>query len=183
MAYQRPLITDEERRAYGDEALSVMERKAREVVQPVMQQLNQQNQQLRQELQKVKSNDIFARLNHELPGWKAINRDPDFWQFLRTRNPLSPHSLQQLLEDAFASGDVERVLSFFHGYLRSKGRLQDARRSSTAPRRGQAAQVIPRRAISEYFNTIARNPDAYTPEQKQAIEREFIASANAGLVQ
>ena len=35
---QRPLITDEERRAYGDEALSVMERKAREVVQPVVTQ-------------------------------------------------------------------------------------------------------------------------------------------------
>ena len=175
-------ISEQERRDYGDEALSVMERKAREVVQPVMQQLNQQNQQLRQELQKVKSNDIFARLNHELPDWRAINRDPEFWQFLRTRNPLSPHSLQQLLEDAFASGDVERVLSFFHGYLRSKSRPQDTRGSSTTSRRG-AAQVIPRRAISEYFNTIARNPDAYTPEQKQAIEREFIASANAGLVQ
>ena len=35
---QRPLITDEERRVYGDEALSVMERKAREVVQPVVTQ-------------------------------------------------------------------------------------------------------------------------------------------------
>ena len=176
-------ISEQERRDYGDEALSIMGRKAREVMQPVVQQLNAQNQQLRQELQKVKSNDIFARLNHELPSWRQINRDPEFWQFLRTRNPLSPHSLQQLLEDAFASGDVERVLSFFHGYLRSKGHPQGVRRSSTAPRRGQAAQVIPRRAISEYFNTIARNPNAYTPEQKQAIEREFIASANAGLVQ
>jgi len=35
---QRPLITDEEPRAYGDEALSVMERKARDVVQPVVTQ-------------------------------------------------------------------------------------------------------------------------------------------------
>jgi hypothetical protein len=73
---QRSLISESERQAYGDEALSVMERKAREVVQPFVEQVTWQNQALRQELQQVKSNNIWSLLDQRLPSWREINQDP-----------------------------------------------------------------------------------------------------------
>jgi hypothetical protein len=114
---QRPLITDEERRAYGDEALSVMERKAREVVQPVVQQLNEQNQQLRQELQKVKSHDIYQALDQGLPEWRQINQSQEWRDWLTLPDIYSGVVRQRLLDGAFSAGDAGRVLAFLRGFL------------------------------------------------------------------
>src|SRR6185503_18151443 len=74
----RPLITEDERKAYGDDALSVMERKAREVVQPVVEQLNQETERLKRELQRVKSDDVYEALNHELPNWREVNGNQEW---------------------------------------------------------------------------------------------------------
>ena len=111
------LITDDERRAYGDEALSVMERKALEVVQPVVEDLNQKNQRLAQELQRVKANDVFFTLDGELPNWRDINRTEEWLSWLRLPDLYSGLVRQQLLDQAFAAGDAGRILAFFRGFL------------------------------------------------------------------
>lgn len=114
---RQPLITDEERKAYGDEALSVMERKAREVLQPVADQLEQRNKQLEQELQRVKANDIYSELDRGFPEWRQVNTNEDWLAWLRLPDLYSGVVRQELLNQAFASGDATRVLAFFRGYL------------------------------------------------------------------
>jgi len=110
------LITDEERRAYGDEALSVMERKAREVVGPVVQNMERQNQALRSELQQVKSHDIYSLLDQSLENWRDINQDQQWKDWLTLPDLYSGVIRQQLLNQAFAAGDAGRVLAFFRGF-------------------------------------------------------------------
>ena len=113
----KKLITDEERQAYGDEALSVMERKAREVVMPVVEQLNKKNQALAQELQQVKANDVYFTLDSDLPNWRDINRSDEWKDWLRLPDLYSGVVRQQLLDQAFAAGDAGRILVFFRGFL------------------------------------------------------------------
>jgi hypothetical protein len=129
---QPRLITDEERQAYGDEALSVMERKAREVMQPVVQDMQRQNQQLRGELQRVKSNDIWSTLDQHLPNWREINQDQGWKDWLTERDIYSGATKQQLLNQAFAAGDANRVLTFFNGFLSENAPQPAARVSSAA---------------------------------------------------
>ena len=114
-----PLITEDERRAYGDEALSVMERKAREVVGPVVNDLNRQNQQLRSELQRVKAHDIYSTLDQNMPNWREINTSQEFLDWLRVPDPCSGAAKSALLRAAFDSGDAGRVLAIFNGSLPS----------------------------------------------------------------
>jgi hypothetical protein len=123
---QRSLLSQDEIQAYGLEALSVMERKAMEVVQPFVDQVTWQNQALRQELQQVKSNDIWSMLDQRLPNWREINQDPGWKDWLTLTDPLSGLPRQQLLNQAFAAGDAGRVLVFFNGFL-SENAQQPAR--------------------------------------------------------
>ena len=111
------LITEEERKAYGDEALSVMERKAIEVVQPVFEAVNKQNTELRQELQRVKAQDVYNTLDVEMPNWSDVNRDDGWKEWLRLPDLYSGIVRQQLLEQAFSAGDAGRILAFFRGFL------------------------------------------------------------------
>jgi len=95
----------------------VMERKAREVVMPVVEQLNKKNQALAQELQQVKANDVYFTLDSELPNWRDINRSDEWKDWLRLPDLYSGVVRQQLLDQAFAAGDAGRILVFFRGFL------------------------------------------------------------------
>ncbi len=131
----RPLITEDERKAYGDDALSVMERKAREVLGPVVEDLNQKNQRLQRELQQVKANDVYFVLDDELPNWRDVNQSEDWKAWLRLPDLYSGIVRQELLNAAFAAGDAGRILAFFRGFLSES--------SGHVDQQGQAAAQAP----------------------------------------
>lgn len=114
---RQPLISDEERKYYGDDLLSVVERKAREVVQPAVRELAERNKQLQQELKQVKTNDVYSELDRQMPGWEAINDNQAWRDWLGLPDLYSGVIRQRLLDGAFAAGDAGRILAFFRGFL------------------------------------------------------------------
>jgi hypothetical protein len=173
-----PLITEEERRAYGDEALSVMERKAREVVHPVVQELNQQAQQLRQELQQVKATDVYSMLDQNLPDWREINRSDEWKEWLTVPDVYSGMVKQQLLNQAFAAGDATRVLTFFRGFLG-----QHPQQSTATPRRATSREQLPiftTAQISKFYDDVRRG--RYSEQQKANIELQLHRAVTEGRV-
>ena len=164
------LVTDHERAEYGDEALSVMGRRAREVIEPAVQQLSQQNQILNQKLQRLQANDVYAALDRALPSWRQINRSEGWLAWLRQPHEFARASRQQLLDDAFASGDARRVVAIIEGYLRETSQSAPQAASHVWSTRSMPSvgdnQIIPRKAIQDFYDTISRNPNAYTAEQK-----------------
>jgi len=207
------LITDEERRAYGDEALSVMERKAIEVVQPVVDDLNQKNQRLAQELQRVKANDVYFTLDSDLPNWRDINRSDEWKEWLRLPDLYSGVVRQQLLDQAFAAGDAGRILAFFRGFLaESPGhvdpqvqaqavvppsstpvrkavmKLEDLAAPgraapSPAPSATEARPTITNKDISHFYWQVTHGHWNGREQAKAAREAEIHAAINAGRVQ
>jgi hypothetical protein len=150
---QPPLITEAERQAYGEEALSVMERKAREVVRPVVQDMERQNQQLRNELQRVKSQDVYDALDQHLQNWRQINGEQQWKDWLTLPDLYSGVIRQRLLDQAFAAGDAGRVLAFFRGF-----------QSEYPEHMGQQAQQPP------------EAPPSQTPVRKAAVKLESLAA-------
>jgi len=207
----RPLITDEERRAYGDEALSVMERKAREVVQPVVQQLNQQNQQLRQELQKVKSQDIYQALDSALPSWRQINQTQEWRDWLTLPDIYSGMVRQRLLDGAFSAGDAGRVLAFLQGFLaeypehtgqqspapaaaqpatpvrKAAVKLESLAapgRASPSPEKATGEQpIITNKDVSRFYADVTHGRYAGREQEKNAREAQIHAAVRDGRVQ
>jgi hypothetical protein len=177
---QRSLISESERQAYGDEALSVMERKAREVVQPFVDQVTWQNQALRQELQQVKSNDIWSMLDQRLPNWREINQDPGWKDWLTLTDPLSGLPRQQLLNQAFAAGDAERVLVFFNGFLSANTQQPAARAQRTAADNSQT--IISTKDIDRFYENVRRGFYANREKEKMAEEAKIHKAVREGRV-
>ena len=119
----RPLVTDEERRAYGDDLLSVVERKALEAVQPHISELAQQNYDLQQRVQRDEARTIYDVLGVELPNWREINTSPDFLRWLALPDIYSGNVRSVMLKAAFNSGEAGRVLAFFRGFLADNPQL------------------------------------------------------------
>lgn len=151
---QPPLISDEERKYYGDELLSVVERKAREVVRPAVQQLANANKALKDELAQVKSHDVYSELDRSLPGWEAINENQAWRDWLALPDLYSGVVRQRLLDGAFAAGDSGRILAFFRGFL--------------AEHPEHSGQSSPAAAVAA--------PSSQTPPRKAAIKLETLVA-------
>jgi hypothetical protein len=164
---QRSLITPEEQTAYGQEALSVMERKAMEVMQPMVDQVTRQNQALRSELQKVKAHDIYSTLDQNLPDWRRINQDQSWKEWLTVPDVFSGVPKQQLLDQAFAAGDADRVLIFFRGFLAENTQQRTAR----APRvSADSRPIITNADIDAFYDRVRRN--YYVGKEKEKDREE-----------
>lgn len=141
----KPLVSDEERKAYGDDLLSVVERTALQTVQPRLNQLQQENDQLRQRVQRDEGNTIRAILDARLPGWREVNTHPDFLQWLSLPDIYSGQVRGGMLRAAFASGDADRVLAFFAGFLNEnpqyRGQTPQSTPAAPAPTRVAARDL------------------------------------------
>ena len=167
---------------YGHDTIRMAKRAATDALSPAVRTLAQQNREIQQQLQKLQARDIYAALDQAQPDWREINKSPDFWDWLRLPGELSGVEKQRMLNDAFSVGDTGRVLAFFRGYLTDRGQMRGRSSRSSTSRRGQTQQVIPRQAISEFYSTIARNPNSYTDQQKREIEAALHAAVVSGNV-
>ena len=179
-------VTEQERREYGDAALSVMGRRAREIIDPLAHNLLQQNREIQQRLQKLQARDIYAALDQAQPDWRAINRDPAFWDWLRQPGELSGVEKQRHLNDAFSVGDASRVLAFFRGFLAAGGgqqsRSTSARSSSRYTNVGQPS--FTRSQIAAFFEEGRKAAAQGKPPDPGRLQTEaaILAAAREGRV-
>jgi len=146
----KPLITPEERQTYGDELLSVVERKALEATMPKLTQLERENLELKQRLARGEANDVYTVLTAQLPNWRDINNSDEWKSWLSLPDLYSGMIRDQLLKSAFASGDAGRVLNFFRGFLAEHPSSQP----SSMAQQPQAAQA-PKRVPAVSLKTLA----------------------------
>jgi hypothetical protein len=176
----RSLITAEERAAYGDEALSVMARAAQEVVQPFADQIARQNQNMQQELARVKSNDIYGALDQQLPDWRSLNQQEDWKNWLAQLDAFNGVSRQQLLNQAFAAGDADRVLQFFRGFLADNAQQPGARTSRMSA--DNSRPIITTKDIDRFYENVRRGFYANREKEKMAEEAKIHKAVREGRV-
>jgi hypothetical protein len=133
--------------------LSVVERKAEEVVRPKVAYLQNENNALREQLSRVQNNDVWGALASALPNWREINGNPAFHDWLRLPDPYSGVVRQEMLSAAFGAGDAGRVLAFFRGFL-----------AEHSEHMGQQAQPEP------------QAPPVQQPVRKAAVKLESLAA-------
>lgn len=178
----KSLITEDERREYGD-SIEVMRKAAREEVSSEMAQLRQQLGEAVKKLEelgavapKVQQLDKSDRENREyrffqdltrlVPDWQTANTNDDFLLWLETVDNLTGIKRQAYLDDAFNRGDVARVAEIFRTGMKATGLSDsDGEKSDTGDKKKKEleAQVAPGRSKS---GGSGQNPQkkVYTPQ-------------------
>jgi hypothetical protein len=106
---------------YGPELIDVTQRAALQAVGPHLENLAQQNAALRQRLAIESRRRLDQQIAAAVPNYQEIDRDPRWHRWLLGIDTLSGRVRQHLLNDAIASGDANRVYSFFKGFEREAG--------------------------------------------------------------
>jgi len=126
-AIDKNVITPEMRKTWGDEmcdfvldvAGKIVGAQAGQITQHVDQRIQQSQQQIWQAGQMA----MMGMLDERLPdgqgraGWRIVNDDPQFGNWLQERDGFSSMSRQQILQQAWQANDTETVYRIFAAYM------------------------------------------------------------------
>lgn len=181
---QARLVTDQEVQEYGDDFLAVVGKKAKDEIFPELQQLRTEIGQLQTRVNGVGQHivmnardQLFARLEQDVPNWRELNTNQEFLSWLDLPDPYSGAIRKQLLDAAFQRNDATRVAAFFNGFIADEAVTRSADPPpNLAPRVPLANLAAPGRA-----KTVATED---VPTEKPTITRaqvsQFYADVTAG---
>lgn len=178
-------LSQKEIAEYGEELIDVMGRRAQEVYDPIVGQLQAEIAALKGQtasVRNVQAQDqterLFETLDRELPNWRQQNNDPNFMSWLTYPDELSGVPRQELLTAAFKAGHTARVAAAFRGFqayqaasdpaaaARQNPGAEVTRQSNPAPGVDLASLAAPGRA---------KSGQATAPPEKPEVTRAEIA--------
>lgn len=117
-------LTDQEENDYGAEFLTVVGKKAKEELLPIVKGYESKISELEERLKNVGGyvqQDARSRMESMLddrtPNWRDINFDPNFISWLKLPDPYSGVIRHEMLKAAYERNDSPRVAAFFNGFL------------------------------------------------------------------
>jgi hypothetical protein len=128
-------LTEKDVQDYGTDLIDVTQRAALHAVAPHLQNLEQQNAMLQQRLAKEARRGLDQAVELAVPNFREIDRDPRWHRWLLGVDVFSGRVRQTLLDEAIASAQAPRVVSFFRGFLQEEaatGQRDSASASSQA---------------------------------------------------
>jgi len=163
------------------ELLPIVEKRAKELIAPLQQDLNSKIEQVNRQLQGLgqatqvdQRQRMFDLLdnNPAIQGWRDINTDQEFLGWLSHTDPYTGQRRHDLLTMAFESNSASRVAAFFESFLREQGGTpQPAPRQGSQPGNGAAPPAKPS------LETYAAPGKARTVAPPAAPARETISRA------
>jgi hypothetical protein len=148
VATAKRLLSDEEVEEYGEELIDVVQRAAKEIFQPTIDKLSEENTQLKTQMGQVSSSVVQSRrqklfdgLDDRVRGWRDDNTSPEYLQWLQEPDPYSGEQRHTLLNRAFESNDLARVAAFFEGYRTEAAVLNTAGQQEAQPARSPQVRM------------------------------------------
>jgi len=130
------LISEQEMQDYGPEFVDMVRRAATEVSAPLYQEIQTLRGQLGH-VQQETGNAFLTRMNATVaglvPNWQELNRDARFISWVQLPDVYSGVMRQQLMQDAWNSGDANRVAAFFRAFLAEEAAVDPTRAGARAP--------------------------------------------------
>lgn len=142
------LLSDAEVEEYGEELIDVVQRAAKEVFQPTIDKLSEENTQLKNQMGMVSSSvakskrqTLFDGLDERVKGWRDTNTSPEYLQWLQEPDLYSGERRHVLLNQAFENNDLARVAAFFEGYRTETAVLDTAGQPEAQPARSPQVRM------------------------------------------
>lgn len=142
---QATLLTDQEIEEYGKDMLSVVGKKAREEVAPLINAYEERIKGLEAQVQVTTATTsqqiqqkLLDTLDARLSSWREINTNEKFIDWLGLPDAYSGAIRMDMLKAAYAQGNAPRVLAFFNGFLAEEAAVAPA---ETQPDDGSTVKV------------------------------------------
>lgn len=123
-------VTPEEVKEYGEELMDVVGRRAKEVYEPLLAQLNQELAQVRQQVGGVRNSvtydasvKMYETLAKEVPNWEQINGSAEFARWLDQPDPLTGQIRRNILNYSHRNNMTNSVIAAFKGFLTDQASL------------------------------------------------------------
>lgn len=130
------LITEEERRDFGDEFLNVVEKKATEATRHLKDEVEQLKAALEQTAQRAAMTDqqqMYAYLDTSITDWREINRNDEFLAWLEQVDIFSGQRRKDMLLNAHSQNSGPRVAAFFESFRKEAAALAPKAKASEQP--------------------------------------------------
>jgi hypothetical protein len=132
-------LTEQDVQNYGGDLIDFTQRAAVQAVAPHLQRLEDENAELKQRLAREAKRVLDQIVSAAVPNYLEVDRDPRWHHWLLGIDLYSGRVRQELLNDAIATGNASRVISFFRGFLAEEvatGHIEPAQSSpaASAPR-------------------------------------------------
>lgn len=174
------LVSDEEIADYGPEFMDMVGRMSRQVNQDQISKLNQTIAQLQSQLQnvggKIQKNEqesIYGQLDKNVENWREINRDPQFLEWLASRDPFSGLVRRDMLQEAFNRADAPRVIAFFNGFLREHAAVTEGDRSGPGKKKPDTGNALDKLVAPGRQRTGSANRTGARDEKRMWTEAEI----------
>ena len=138
-------LSEKDVQDYGTDLLYFTQRAAAEAIAPQIMAIEQQNRELQLRLAQEARARLDMRVENAVPNYREIDRDPRWHRWLLGIDMLSGRVRQTLLDEAIASADAPRAISFFRGFLNEEvatGHLEPAFDSHQAAPPREAAERL-----------------------------------------
>lgn len=175
----KPRVTPEEVAEYGEDFVDFASRLAAQEISkataPLLQEINNLKQQVGGVGETLHQNDrdkLISDLDTQLPGWRDINRNQEYLDWLSLTDPYTGAIRQDILNEAYEQNNFPRVAAFFKGFLAElaatanppKG-VEPENKGISVPKIALNAIVAPGRAKSAAATPPSAPPEKpiYTP--------------------
>lgn len=188
------LITPEEETEWTPQLLDVVGRKAKEVLNPIVEaKLREQQEEIARLKSQVGSvaettvaqarQRMHAELDDKLPQWRQMNENNDFLAWLALPDRYSGAIRHDMLKDAYSRNQTGRVLAFFNGFLAEEAAVRPATPPADPSRQPTVDMVslaAPGRAATTAAPAPVDNKPIITRAQIAAFYREVNRGAYRG---
>lgn len=205
-------ITPEEENDYGSEFLTVVGKKAKEEMLPIVKSYEAKIAELEERLKSVGGyvqQDARSRmesmLDERTPNWRDINFDPNFISWLKLPDPYSGVIRHEMLKAAYERNDAPRVVAFFNGFLAEEAAMDPVReetgrteapakpslqtfaapgRAKTAAASGAPAEkpIFTRAQIAKFYAESAAGKFRGKEAEKDRIEAQIFEAEREGRI-
>lgn len=110
-------LTPEDEQTFGNDFIDLAKRAAQEAIAPKLSALERENQQLKRRIGQTGRMTVGQYLDQHVAGWREVNVNPRFVQWLHSRDIYSGLVRKKMLEAAFQAADAPRVAAFFTKFL------------------------------------------------------------------
>lgn len=183
------LITDADRDTYGEELLDTVTRAARGAIEPELTQLRADNEQLKKRVISDDQRVLRTQLAQAVPNWSAIQKSPEFGNWLRLPNVYTGELRGNMLRTAYGSANAQQVIALFQDFVKE---VQATGGNVPSDQRQQQQHLAPARNPAMNLEELAApgrakpaGGDTQTPADKPIYTRadisRFYADSRKGL--
>jgi hypothetical protein len=203
-------VSPEDRENFGDDFIDLAQRAAMEKLNPELASLRRELEGLKgsvgnvaQQTQEQVRQNMYSFLSSNQENWRELNKRPDFVAWTNLPDPFSGAIRGDLMRDAFAKGDAQRVLQFFKGFLADEAATDPATikpdpktgkvslEEFAAPGRAKAPaastppgekETITHAQIANFYTLVQKGHYKGNPAEKDRLEQMIFAAQAEGRV-